>query len=310
MNHLYQGDERVSNRLKADLAMLMVTMFWGSSYLFMKLGLMDVHALNLIAMRFGIAFLLSGTIFYKRLLKVDKRTFYQGMILGVLLFFVFVAITYGVQYTSVTHAGFLVSLAVVFVPILTSTITKQKVQIRVIVSVCTAILGVGLLTLNDKFRINPGDILCILGAILYAIHIIVTSVFTRTANAITLGTIQLGFTGLLGLFFGMFFDKSQLPDTPSAWVAVLALGILCSAFGFIVQTVTQKYTPPTHTGLIFSTEPVFTVIFAYFFQGETLSLQGIAGASIVLLSVIFAEIDPQKLFTTVSVYKRGVNVRR
>ena len=300
----------MSNQLKADFAMLVVTMFWGSSYLFMKLGLMDIHVLNLIAMRFGIAFLLSGAIFYKRLLKVDKSTFYRGMILGILLFFVFVAITYGMQYTSATHAGFLVSLAVVFVPILASTMTGQKIQIRVIVSVCAAILGVALLTLNDKFRINPGDILCILGAILYAVHIIVTSVFTRTANAITMGTVQLGFTGLLGLFFGMFFGGSQLPSTPNAWVAVLALSILCSAFGFIVQTVTQKYTPPTHTGLIFSTEPVFTVIFAYFFQGETLSPRGIAGAFIVLLSVIFAEVDPKKLFATISIYKRSVNARR
>jgi drug/metabolite transporter (DMT)-like permease len=74
---------------------------------------------------------------------------------------------------------------------------------------------------------------------------------------------------------------------------------MCSAFGFIVQTVTQKHTPPTHTGIIVSMEPVFAVIFAYIFEGETLSSRGFVGAALVLLSVLFAELDVKKLFVAV-----------
>jgi drug/metabolite transporter (DMT)-like permease len=302
-----KGDE-MKNQLKADFAMLVVTMFWGSSYLFMKMGLTDIDALNLIAMRFGIAFLLSGALFYKRLLKVEKLAIRRGMILGIILFFVFITITYGVQYTSASNAGFLVSLAVVFVPVLASTVSKRKLQTRIIVSICIAMIGVALLTLSGTFRIHVGDVLCILGAFMYAIHIIVTDTFTKNVDSITIGTIQLGFTGLLGLIFSMFVGGTQLPKTEESWVAVFALSIMCSAFGFIVQTVAQKYTPPTHTGLIFTMEPVFTVIFAYIFEGETLSLRGIVGASLVLFSVLFAVFDPKKIFGVKSFSQRIVDV--
>lgn len=284
----------MTNQLKADVGMLLVTLFWGSSYLFMKLGLADMHPLNLIALRFGIAFLVAGTAFHKRLFQIDKSTLGRGIILGIVLFFVFVAVTYGVQHTSAPHAGFLVSLAVVFVPILASTVTKQKIQRNVLVAIGIAILGVGLLTLNDHFSMNLGDVLCLSGAFLYAIHIIVTDAFAKRGDPITLGTMQLGVAGVLGLIVSGFLGNAQLPNTEDAWIAVLALSILCSAFGFIVQTVTQKHTLPTHTGLIFSLEPVFTVIFAYLLTGETLSPRGLVGASLMLLSILFAEFGPQK----------------
>ena len=61
-------------QIKADLMMVMVTMFWGASYLFMKMGLHSIQEFNLIALRFGIAFLIAVLVFYRRLLKIDGKT--------------------------------------------------------------------------------------------------------------------------------------------------------------------------------------------------------------------------------------------
>lgn len=288
-----EGELLVTNQIRADVGMLLVTLLWGSSYLFMKLGLIDMHPLNLIALRFGVAFLVAGTVFSRRICQVDKATMGRGLILGIILFFVFMAITYGVQRTSAPRAGFLVSMAVVFVPLLASTVRKQKIQRHILVAIGIAILGVGLLTLNNHLTVNLGDVLCIVGAFLYAIHIIVTDAFVKRGDPITMGTIQLGVAGFLGLSASVFSGHVQLPHTGNAWIAVLTLSVLCSAFGFIVQTVTQKHTLPTHTGLIFSLEPVFTVIFAYVFAGETLSSRGVVGACLMLFSIAFAEFGSQ-----------------
>ena len=42
--------------IKANLMILLVTMTWGTSYLFMKIGLETVPSFSLVALRFGIAF--------------------------------------------------------------------------------------------------------------------------------------------------------------------------------------------------------------------------------------------------------------
>ncbi|AHV95743.1 DMT family transporter [Paenibacillus sabinae] len=281
--------------LKANVMLLIVTMFWGSSYLFMKMGLTDVQEFNLIALRFGLAFILSGIVFHRRLIHADFKTVKYAFWQGTILFLVFAAITFGVKSTSASNAGFLVSLTVVFVPLLLTVRYRRMPENRVIVGVILALTGIGLLTLTSRFVISSGDLLCILGALMYAIHIVVTGKLTKSVDSLTLGILQLGFAGAWGLVFSALLEQPQLPDTADAWVSVLGLSLFCSAFGFIVQTAAQKYTTPTHTGLLFSLEPVFAAWFAFAFAGESLSLQGYAGAALVLLSVLTAQIDIKKI---------------
>ena len=106
--------------------MLIVTMFWGSSYLFMKMGLDSFQAFNLIALRFGIAFILAGVVFYKRLMHLDSKTIFYGFILGSILFLLISVVTIGLKFTSISNAGFLFSLSVVFVPLLLAIFFRKK----------------------------------------------------------------------------------------------------------------------------------------------------------------------------------------
>ena len=62
---------RMNTQLKANFIMLIVTLFWGSSYLFMKMGLESIQGFNLVALRFGIAFILAGIVFYKRFIHIN-----------------------------------------------------------------------------------------------------------------------------------------------------------------------------------------------------------------------------------------------
>lgn len=278
---------------KADLALLMCTLFWGSSYLFMQMGLKDLETYNLIGVRFGIAFLLAAAFFHRRLLSTNRKTILHAFILGAILFGVFATVTSGVKTTTASQAGFLVSLTVIFVPIL-SIILRNKPQKRVFIGAGLAMVGIGLLTLSSELQISQGDLLCIAAALFYATHIIVTGRWASQSDTIQLGIYQLGFTALFGILFSILFETPTLPHTPQSWLAVLSLSILCSAIGFVVQTVAQKYTTPAHTGVIFSLEPVFAALFAFLVTGETLTLRGYIGAGLVLLSVLIAEIDLSK----------------
>lgn len=117
-----------NKQIQADLMMLAVTIFWGSSYLFMKVSLESIEAFSLIFLRFIIAFLLSACVFYKRLMKVNITTLKYAFILGTLLFAAYAFLTVGLPHTSTSNAGFLVSLAVVFVPVISTLLLKEKMK--------------------------------------------------------------------------------------------------------------------------------------------------------------------------------------
>lgn len=94
--------------------------------------------------------------------------------------------------------------------------------------------------------------------------------------------------------FSLLTETVRLPSTAISWGATLALSILCTAVGYIVQATAQQYTSATHTGLILSLEPVFSAILGFAFLGEILSSRGYAGAAILLISVLIAEVDFKK----------------
>jgi drug/metabolite transporter (DMT)-like permease len=170
------------------------------------MGLDSIEGFNLIALRFGIAFIIAGVVFYKRFIHIDFHTIKYGFLLGTILFTLVSAVTIGVKFTSISNAGFLFALSVVFVPLLLVIFFRKKTEKKVVFGVVISIRGIALLTLNNKLEINLGDLLVILGAVFYAIYI------------------------------------------------------------------------KTHTGLIFSLEPVFAALFAFIFADEILPAKGYVGA--------------------------------
>ncbi|MDF2593196.1 MAG: eamA-like transporter family protein [Clostridia bacterium] len=281
----------MNKQIRADLMLLMITVFWGASYMLTKIGLGVLEPFNLTALRFVIAFCVSAIVFYRHILKTDKKTVKYALILALILFGVFISMTFGLEYTTASNAGFLVSLSVVFIPIISVVFLKHKIEIKLIAGVCLAIIGIALLTLNDQLQVGGGDLLCIFCALLFAVHIIVTGVYTQKVDSIALSVIQLGFVGLFSVVFSMFTETIKLPESNLSWFAVLALSILCTAIGYIVQTTAQQYTSATHTGLILSLEPVFSAVFAFVFLNEVLTAKGYIGAVLLLASVIIAEFD-------------------
>lgn len=277
---------------KADLALIMVVMFWGTSNLLTKVGLGDLSEFNLIALRFVIAFALTAVIFRKRLAAVDLMTVKRAAMLSVILFCVFIFATFGVRYTTVSNAGFLTCLSGIIVPMINFAVFKIKQDRMTVISILMALAGVWLLIAGTSLTFNLGDILCILCSVAFAVHILVTERLTRDVDSVALGVIQLGFVGVYAVAFSFMLETPTLPVSVSNWLVVLGLSVFSTAIAFVTQTVAQKYTTATHTGLIFTFEPLFSVLIAYIFLGEILSLRGYAGAALMLASLMLIELKP------------------
>ena len=87
----------------------------------------------------------------------------------------------------------------------------------------------------------------------------------------------------------LLFEMPSLPKNPVEWGAVIGLGLVCSAYGFVVQPIAQKYASPEKIGLIFSLEPVFSAVLSFIFLHEILEIRGYVGAILILASVILSE---------------------
>ncbi len=285
----------MNKQLKADLMLGMITFFWGASYLFIRIALQDLQTFNLIALRFVIAFSLSAIIFYKNIRTADKKTIRYAFFLALFLFSIFISITFGVQYTTTSNAGFLAGMAVVLVPIFSTVFFKTKPEKKAIISVILATIGIGLLTLNEQFSINIGDLLCILCSVLYSFYLIFTDKLTKEVDSVALGVLQLGFVALFSVIFAFVIEKPTLPTSFSSWLAVIFLSIFCTAAAFIIQTTALKHTTSLHAGLIFSLGPVIAAVIGRIFLAEVLTLRGYIGAILMLIGILIIEIDMDRI---------------
>ncbi|MCO7126791.1 DMT family transporter [Sporolactobacillus shoreicorticis] len=298
------------NQKKADWVLVMVTVLWGTSYLFMKTGLDDLGIFTFIALRFLIAFIIMALFFHRALLHTDFRTLVYSLLQSLMLLGVFAFLMFGMLTTSASKVGFLNSLTVIFVPLLHLLITRRLPSRRMMTGAGVSLIGIFLLTGTSSLMLSSGDLFCIIGALFNAGYIIFAGHVSKQVPALAFSIWQMGFTGALSLLLALILEPFQLPVTLMAWTSVLGLAILCSAVGYLLQNIAQKYTSDLHAGLIFSLEPVFAALFAYLFVGERLSAQASIGAVLVLFSIVIMEIrlgDERKMLRTwfaVSLFKK------
>lgn len=289
----------MKTQLKADLMLVLVCAFWGSSCLFTKLALEDLQEFNLIAVRFLIGFAVGWPIFFVMgKLKTDKKAILYSALLSANYFLVLGLMTFGVMYTSVSKAGFLTCLAGAFVPVIGFFAFKKKPDKKTVFCVVTTLIGVYLLTMGgtvDSGGINLGDVLCTLCSLFFAVHIMLVGFIVKRVDAITLTVYLMGFTGFYNLIATFIFETPQLPSSGASWINVLWLSIICSVCGALFQNIAQKYTTDTHAGIIFTLEPVFAVLFAYAFLRELLTFWGYVGAVILLASIVLLEVELPRL---------------
>ncbi len=281
------------SRGKADRVIALVAILWGSSYLMMKVGLDGIPPFTITALRFSIAFLCVALLFFRQLKNTTKKILLQGSLMGFFLFAIFAFLMHGMQTTSASNAGFLVSTAVVMVPIFHALLIRRLPDLPTLLGVVVTTVGLALLTVQSSFTLQSGDLLCIGSAAMYACQILLADRFTKGGNGLLLGIWQLGFCGLYAWLCAFLFETPVLPQNTAEWLAILGLAIVCSAFGFVAQPIAQKYTTPEHAALLFSLEPVSAAVFGYCFLHEVLSLRGYFGAVLVLCGVLIASV-PQK----------------
>lgn len=278
----------------ADLSLLLVTLVWGSTFVIVKWAIEDLPPLPFLAIRFALAFVSLLPFLWLQKNHINKTTLIRGAATGVFLFSGYAWQTVGLQYTTSSNAGFITGLSVVFVPALVTITTRKLPSRSLTLGVLCALVGLAFLSLGNSLQLNKGDLMILVCALSFALHIFFVGRYAPQMNATVLASVQILTVSLLSGLSSRLFPQPSINFSSTAWFALLVTAILATSVAFFVQTKMQQFTTSTHTALIFSMEPVFAAISAYFFAGELLTPKGFLGAGLVLAGMLIAEFAGSK----------------
>ena len=142
---------------------------------------------------------------------------------------------------------------------------------------------------------NLGDLLTLLCALLFAFQVVYVDVFTKKYDYMPMVFVQLFITGIGGFILSYVFSVSSLETVKLALnfnviSAILYTAIFASVIATVIQLKFQKTVTPTKAGIIFSSEPIFAAVFAYFLLNEKISNFGLVGCVLIFIGLIVSEI--------------------
>ncbi len=281
--------------MKADLALLLVTIFWGAGFPATKIALQTMTPYYHIGFRFAVASILLAALFHKKLKDLNKDLIKPALILSSLLFATYAFQTVGIQYTTASKSSFFSGLAVLIVPLFSIFYLKAKLEPKTIISVLTATLGLFLLSYTgSNFDFNIGDFLTILCSVCYAWQLLFTGTYVQKHDATLLAIVQLLFVSLFGMVFAVISEPFPTEiSLPSFW-SLMFSAVLCTAFAFWMQTTAQKFSPASHIALIFTMEPVFGALTSFLVLGEVIGIRGIIGGLFIVTAMLITELQWSK----------------
>lgn len=280
----------MKKQLLADLSLLIVVVIWGYTFVAIKNALEEITPFNFIALRFIISFVILVIVFHKRLKNINCYIIIRGIVVGIFLFLAYAFQTVGLKYTSASNAGFITGFSVVLVPLFSALILKSRPSIETIAGVICAVSGLYLLSYNEGYKINKGDILVFFCALAVAFHILSVGYYTKKMDSILLTIVQIGAVMVLSVISALIFEENVIPESRVAWNAIIITSVFATVGAYLIQNIMQRFTSSSHTALIFSGEPVFAGIFGYYILRERLGNWSVTGCILILSGMIISEV--------------------
>ncbi len=205
-------------------------------------------------------------------------------------------------------AGFITALYVVLVPVF-GLFFKRRVSLPTWIAVVLSVVALYLLCIKGDFSLAPGDLLILVCAVCFAIHILVIDHFTASVDGLRLSCVQFLVAAVLATVAKVVcvvLGLNGTGDITSAtsifampdWDAILActlsilyVGVFSSGVGYTLQILAQKDSNPTVVTILLSLESVFAVIAGAIILKQQMSVREYIGCAIMFAAVILAQIQ-------------------
>ena len=306
--------------LRQSLLLFLTAVIWGVAFVAQSEGMEYVGPFTYNGVRciLGGLVLLPCILLYKAETSEEsnkeRRSLWTGGICcGIILFAASNFQQFGIQYTSVGKAGFITAMYIVLVPLL-GLFVHKKVGLKVWIGVGFAVCGLYLLCMNIDLRqimegvgqygagyvlqrgaeygleFSRGDILVLICAFIFALHILVIDHFTTKVDGVRMSCIQFWVCGILSLICSLVFES---PSLHNIWMGRLQIcygGIMSCGVAYTLQIIGQKDMNPTVASLILSLESVVSVVAAFLILHQTMSRRELMGCCLMVVAIVLAQL--------------------
>jgi len=315
LQHTGRIDVMQKKALRADGMLLLTSIVWGFAFVAQRVGMEHVGPFAFNGIRFAL-----GSLSLLPLIRIMGRrsrqtvqtgepasdasgpgTSAQGryrrrllvgsLAAGAVLFVAASLQQIGIQYTTAGKAGFLTGLYVVLVPI-AGIAFRHKTGLPTWLGAVLAAAGMYVLSAPDNLgRVNPGDVLVIVGAFFWTAHVLVIDHFSRRLEPVTLASAQFAWCALFSLVAAVVSEPLSFEAIRLAAAPILYGGLVSVGVGYTLQVVAQRDAPPAHASILMSLEGAFATIGGMLLLAEPLELRSIVGSLLMLTGMIATQWD-------------------
>jgi drug/metabolite transporter (DMT)-like permease len=266
--------------------LVMTTFLWGGSFLFTKIGVEEVPPPFFVLLRFSLAAFLMGLLCIPRLGRLDRVTIRRGILVGLALGITNLTFVVGIKGTSISRAGVINNLFVLFIPLIARIVWKDRIGGITVAGIGLASLGIGLLAGGGGEGFNRGDMVSTLCALFIAIHIITVSKVLKDEDVWLVSLVQFCVVALMAGATTLAVPTPPFTVGLRSLAAITYCAIFPTVVCFTLQNRYQRYVTPTQAGLIYTLDPVWSLLAGFFVLGERLTSYEWYGCSLIFLAVV------------------------
>lgn len=288
----------MKREFKASIMLFATAIIWGLAFVAQAAGMEHLGPLSFTASRCFVAvvflyltykFFMMKSASYREEKFDMKRTLVGGSICGLVFTIAINLQQVSLIYTTAAKASFLTALYIVFIPVI-GLFFGRRPSVKIILCIFLAMVGTYLLSIKGGLNINRGDLIVILSALIFAIHILLLTKYSTNTNAVLVSLVQFAVCGVISLVGALVLEDISMEAILKSQATILYVGILSSGVGFTIQLMALKDLEPVVASMICSLESVFGALFGWLILSQEMTEREIFGAIIIFLATIFAQV--------------------
>jgi drug/metabolite transporter (DMT)-like permease len=266
--------------------LILTTLLWGGSFVFNKIAFREIPPVTFMFFRFALATAIMGLCCVHRLPAISRTIVARGAIVGLALAAANLTFVLGVSGTSVSRAGFLNNLFVLIIPFVSYLIWRERVDRWNLTGIFLAMAGLWQLARGGAEGFSRGDLFSTICALFISIHIILVSRVLRDEDVYLVTLVQFATVTLVGGVLMLVLPLSPVHFGRLSTSALLYCAVFPTVVCFTLQNTFQRHTTPTKAGLIYTLDPVWSMLGGMLFLGERLQPREQFGCFLIFAAVI------------------------
>ena len=291
--------------LRQSLLLFLTAVIWGVAFVAQSAGMAYIGPFTYN----GVRSILGGLVLLPSIVLLDKirgnlgendsRTkggkelLAGGVCCGLILFAASSFQQIGIQYTSVGKAGFITAMYILLVPIM-GIFVHRRVGLKVWIGVVFAVCGLYLLCMSEGLRLEKGDALVLVCAVIFSLHILVIDYFSPKVDGVRMSCIQFWVCGILSMICSFLFETPGLGSILQAWKPICYGGIMSCGVAYTLQIVGQRDMNPTVASLIMSLESVVSVVAGFLILHQAMSVRELSGCCLMVVAIVLAQLPKSR----------------